>query len=112
MCYIQNGNLIDPLTAERILIADEGCVIKGYSDTEAQCYAEANGYTFVSLDEPANGDINGDGAFSVADAVLLVKWLTTGDSVAMTDWRAGDMNNDGKLNAIDLTLLKQLLMQK
>ena len=110
--YIQNGNLIDPLTAERILIADEGCVIKGYSDTEAQCYAEANGYTFVSLDEPANGDINGDGAFSVADAVLLVKWLTTGDSVAMTDWRAGDMNNDGKLNAIDLTLLKQLLMQK
>lgn len=110
--YIQKGVLIDPLTAEQILIADEDCVIKGYSDTEAQDYAAANGYVFVSLNETVQGDINADGAFSVADAVLLVKWLTTGDSVAMTDWRAGDMNNDGKLNAIDLTLLKQLLMQK
>ena len=110
--YIQKGVLIDPLTAEQILIADEDCVIKGYSDTEAQFYAAENGYTFVSLDETVQGDINADGKISAADAELLVKWLTTDDSVGMTIWRAGDMNNDGKLNAIDLTLLKRMLIQK
>ena len=96
----------------QILIADEDCVIKGYSDTEAQFYAAGNGYTFVSLDETVQGDINADGKISAADAELLVKWLTTDDSVGMTIWRAGDMNNDGKLNTIDLTLLKRMLIQK
>ena len=52
------------------------------------------------------------GKISAADAELLVKWLTTDDSVGMIIWRAGDMNNDGKLNTIDLTLLKRMLIQK
>ena len=108
--YIQYGSLIDPLTADRILIADEGCVLKGYSDTEAQYYADANGYTFVPLDETAQGDINADGMVSVTDLVLLVRWLTGDSEVALKNWKSGDFNKDGVLNVVDLLLLKSALL--
>ena len=108
--YIQKGVLIDPLTAEQILIADEDCVIKGYSDTEAQFYAAENGYTFVSLDETANGDVNGDDTVSVADAVLMMKWLIGDPNVELNNWRVGDFNKDGVLNVVDLSLLKRGLL--
>lgn len=108
--YIQYGSLIDPLTADRILIADEGCVLKGYSDTEAQYYADANGYTFVPLDETAQGDINADGMVSVTDLVLLVRWLTGDSEAALKNWKSGDFNKDGVLNVVDLLLLKSALL--
>lgn len=57
------------------------------------------------------GDINLDGEVTVADAVLLHKWLLTVPSTTLSDWKAGDMNGDGKLNAVDLTLLKRKLLQ-
>lgn len=56
------------------------------------------------------GDVNDDNTISIADAVMLQKWLLTeGD---LTIWKNADLNGDGKITAIDLTLLKQLLMMK
>ena len=57
------------------------------------------------------GDVNGDGACNIADAVLLQKWLLAVPGTLLTDWKSGDMNGNGKLNAIDLTLLKRMLIQ-
>lgn len=56
------------------------------------------------------GDVNADGKCDIADAVLLQKNLLTVET-ALPDWQAGDMDENGRLNAIDLTLLKRLLMQ-
>ncbi len=57
------------------------------------------------------GDVNGDGTVSVADAVMLQKYLlTTGDLDAEQAVRA-DLDGSSSLNAIDLTLLKQMLMK-
>lgn len=57
------------------------------------------------------GDINLDGEVTVADAVLLHKWLLTVPGTKLPDWEAGDMNVDEKLNAVDLTLLKRKLLK-
>lgn len=54
------------------------------------------------------GDVNADGKCSVADAVMLQKWLLC--SGKLTDWHSADLNSDGKINAVDLTLLKRMLM--
>ncbi|MBR3418671.1 MAG: N-acetylglucosamine-1-phosphate uridyltransferase [Oscillospiraceae bacterium] len=59
-------------------------------------------------DSPLRGDVNADGMLSVADAVMLCRYLTGEGSV--TDWQAGDLNADSRLGADDLTLLKRLLL--
>ena len=58
--------------------------------------------------EQVRGDVNADGKVSVADAVMLCRYLTGNGSV--TDWQAGDLNADSRLGADDLTLLKRLLL--
>ena len=57
------------------------------------------------------GDLNGDGAFGVADAVLLRRYLCGERNVRLPDWTAADYNGDGRLNAADLTLMKRTLIQ-
>lgn len=57
-----------------------------------------------------NGDCNLDGAVSIADAVMMQKWLL-GRSDVLTCWRNADLNQDSRINAVDLSLLKQMLLQ-
>ncbi len=63
-----------------------------------------------AVPEKVEGDVNADGTCSIADAVALQKWLIT-EAKSLADWSAGDLNCDGKLNAVDLSLLKGLLLQ-
>lgn len=53
------------------------------------------------------GDVNGDGAFSIADADSLQKWLCGGDP--LSDWQAGDLNGDGRIDSVDLCMMKRML---
>ena len=57
------------------------------------------------------GDCNLDGAVTTADAVMLKKWLLT-ESDVLTSWRHADINKDNRLSAVDLTLLKRMLLNK
>lgn len=61
---------------------------------------------------PAAGDLNGDGSVSIADAVLLVRWLAEEhDSIIAGDrLRMADLNGDGVLTALDSTLLMRMLL--
>ncbi len=61
--------------------------------------------------QTASGDVNGDGVFSIADAVLLQRWLLAVPDTQLADWRAADFSRDGRLNAADLTLMKQMLLR-
>ena len=58
------------------------------------------------------GDVNGDGSFSIADAVLLQRWLLGVPDTALKNWKAGDFSNDDLLNARDLTAMKQALFAR
>lgn len=54
------------------------------------------------------GDVDANGTLSIADAVMLQKYLLASGTVH--DWNAGDLDGNGKLNAVDLALLKRLLL--
>lgn len=60
----------------------------------------------------ANGDVNNDGEFNVADVVLLQKWLLAVPDTHLVDWKAADFCNDNVLNVFDLCLMKQELTKK
>ncbi|MBR1431340.1 dockerin type I domain-containing protein [Ruminococcus sp.] len=60
----------------------------------------------------ANGDVNDDGEFNVADVVLLQKWLLAVPDTHLVDWKAADFCNDNVLNVFDLCLMKQELTKK
>ena len=57
------------------------------------------------------GDCNSDGACTIADAVLLSRWLTTIHDTVLPDPQAADLNADRMLSAADLSLLKQRLLK-
>ena len=58
------------------------------------------------------GDVNGDGAVTVADAVALQKHLLTIKALTASQAAIADINGDGRLTATDLTLLKRILLKK
>ena len=63
--------------------------------------------------EPVKGDVNADGKFSVADVVMLKKWLICVHDVTLSNWKPADLCEDGVLNVFDLCMMKrELISQK
>ena len=64
-------------------------------------------YDRVYQNEFQNGDVNGDGAVTLADVVALQKWLLGGNAIISA---ASDLSNDQAVNGLDLALLRQRLL--
>lgn len=64
-------------------------------------------YDRVYQNEFQNGDVNGDGAVTLADAVALQKWLLGENAIVSA---ASDLSNDQAVNGLDLALLRQRLL--
>lgn len=86
-------------------------IIYGYNVSTAHDYADAWGYEFVAIDG-VMGDVNADGVFNAADAVLLQSWIISVPEAELANWRAGDFDSNGRLDTLDLTLMKKALSQK
>lgn len=85
---------------DRICLSPFGGTI---SMTEAKILIKKN--SSASL----KGDVNQDGLFSLADVIMLQKWLLC--SGKLTDWKAGDFTEDQLINIFDLILMKRELIQ-
>lgn len=60
-------------------------------------------------DQPdITGDLNGDSVVTIADVVMLTKYLVTAES-SIPD--SADLDGNGQINAVDLTVLKSLLLK-
>ena len=55
----------------------------------------------------ASGDVNADGKFSIADVLLVQKWVIGDKRYPLHDWKAADFCADGKLDIFDLTRMKK-----
>lgn len=73
-------------------------------------YHAIGGKPYQPQEQPpaeVRGDLNGDGAVTAADAVLLTKHLV--GTAPLSNGRA-DLSGDAVINAVDLTLLKRILL--
>ncbi|MCM1007909.1 MAG: glycoside hydrolase family 9 protein [Ruminococcus flavefaciens] len=90
---------------------------ESYSTNEVTIYWNSPLTYLLSFTETysatrVEGDVNADGKFSVADVVIMQKWLLAVPDVHLVDWKAGDLCEDEMLNVFDLCLMKQLLIRQ
>lgn len=87
--------------------------IYGDSGSAAESYADENNISFVSIaSETIVGDVNNDGSFTIADVVLMQKWLLANPDAVLANWKAGDLYEDNIINVFDLCLMKQKIIDK
>ncbi|MBP0986858.1 MAG: dockerin type I repeat-containing protein, partial [Oscillospiraceae bacterium] len=60
--------------------------------------------------EEVEGDLTGDGKCSIADAVMLQKYLLTSGTLTADQAKAADINKDQQLDSADLSRLKKLIL--
>lgn len=61
---------------------------------------------------PVYGDLDGDGELSKEDAVSLTEILTGESELSEEAMEAADFNHDDTVNVLDLTLMKQQILQQ
>lgn len=124
---IDEGAFSDCTALERVIIKNPNCYIRdpmsdtgitipkiikifGYKESTAHDYALDYGNDFEALHEKPpviKGDLTGDGELTVADLVIMRKFLM-GCKVSVDDWESMDMNSDGKVNIFDFVMMKRL----
>lgn len=68
-------------------------------------------YNYQSAEpEKIKGDVNSDGQFSVADLVMMQKYIL-GNGM-LNDWTAGDLCEDGKIDVFDMIQMRKLIIQQ
>lgn len=90
-------------------------IIFGYEGSTAQAYAEKYGLLFNSLGEDPIweiGDVNLDGTVSMADVVMLQKYLLRKQPLTQQQGQFSDINGDDAVQVLDLVLLKQRILKK
>ena len=87
--------------------------IYGNSGSAAESYANKNNISFVAISsETVAGDVNNDGSFTIADVVLMQKWLLSESDTILENWKAGDLCEDNIINVFDLCMMKQKIIDK
>lgn len=62
-------------------------------------------YARVPIDEPIEGDVNGDGEINIADVNAIIGIILNG-----TQADAGDVNNDGEVNIADINTVIDMIL--
>ena len=62
-------------------------------------------------DQPVRGDVNADGKFNIADAVLLRQWLNSSYDAFIPNIKAGDLCEDNRLDEADLEIMEKELIK-
>lgn len=70
------------------------------------------GVDINSIQKTVKGDVNADGKLTIADIVIMQKWLVAVPNVHLADWKAGDLCEDQIINVFDLCLMKRLLIEQ
>ena len=88
-------------------------VIHGYKGSTAEAYATMYGIEFEELDDSLmyeNGDINGDGEFSISDIVLMNKYIHGTYTFSEKQFKSADLNGDGNTDVFDIIEFRRKLL--
>lgn len=72
--------------------------------------ADDGGWIVPKTNDTVRGDVNADGELTIADAVLMQKWILSVPGSDLADWKAGDLCKDGIIDSFDLCEIKKLLI--
>ena len=64
------------------------------------------------IKKDVKGDVNADGEFTIADVIMMQKWISAVSDIQLANQKAGDLNEDNKLNVFDLCLMKHMLIEQ
>lgn len=84
--------------------------IKNDTNLCTWAWRDSNGQLWDLISVKA--DCNADGKFTVADIVMLQKWLLAVPDAKLIDWKAADLCEDGVINVFDLCMMKRLLISQ
>ena len=92
----------------------DGFTIKGCRGTEAERYANDNGFTFIALDdgEPnptVYGDANGDGEIDISDVTAIQKYAAAYEKFNAAQLKYADVNKDGEVDINDATAVQKYI---
>ena len=90
----------------------DGFTIYGYTGSEAEIYANENGFKFKNIGDapsPTLGDVNGDGSISIDDATAIQKHLANMLDFSEEQAEAADVDNNGDITIDDVTLIQKYL---
>ncbi|MBQ9897914.1 MAG: discoidin domain-containing protein [Ruminococcus sp.] len=104
--YIDLGGVTARYVRYRV---PEGTPDNGVNHESVYCCNVAEIHVFGDPVTEVAGDVNADGEFNVADAVLLQKWLLGVPDTVLVNWQAADICGDGILDIFDLCAMRQLL---
>ena len=100
--YLPNGN-------GWVNASDSSTVISG--NAEFAVFKNTGG-TYIQYGTDKKGDVNCDGEVTIADAVLLQKWLLAVPNTHLPYWQNADLCRDGRIDAFDLCMMRNLLIIK
>ncbi|WP_028516371.1 dockerin type I repeat-containing protein [Ruminococcus flavefaciens] len=66
----------------------------------------------IKVKNIAEGDVNGDNSFNIADIVAFQKWLINPSDEPLEYWKAADLYKDNILDVFDLCIMKRKLINK
>lgn len=107
--YYDSETLEYCIPAYGIHVADNASDNVGRILTVCNDLSVLNPYPYPFPDA-VQGDLNLDGSVTVADAVLLSRFLTAEAVLSESQRKAADLSGDHRITAADLTLLKRSLL--
>ncbi|MBR3283458.1 MAG: family 16 glycosylhydrolase [Ruminococcus sp.] len=97
--YLFDGEKVTALTE----------INSGNNDLGADIYTWEEYQAYLESSSP-EGDVNMDGRFNIADAVLLQKWLLSVSGEERINTEAADICRDNKLDGFDLCMMRSRLI--
>lgn len=88
---------------------DGGTIVDG-STTRPAVTTTTSETTTAPSGETILGDVNDDGVVSVADMIIVARYILGEEASGGTATSAGDVNGDGAVNGLDLTRYRQFLV--
>ena len=90
----------------------EGFTIYGKPGSEAEAYANENGFIFISDEYTVTtGDVNGDSKVDITDATLVQQFAAELIELDENQKKAADTNKDGKVDIDDATLIQKFVAE-
>lgn len=113
--YIKGSATGNTLNEDGTAVSDK--MMKSLADTLEAPFSDSEKYPVFSWLENANskvlkGDINYDNTVSVADAVILQRYLLGAYTISAKQAEAADINADKYIDVFDMVLMRRILIQE